>query len=194
MEPLDRRMRERAGHRRILIHTGGRGLKGWTLPAFQKLALGLSKEGFDIWVAQGPGAPAFNDAAAGSEFFTLPPMPVASFAQALTRIDRFIGCDSGVMHLAAAVGTPVTGIFRSSDPRRYAPMGNRHQILILGPGARDYLQGGDWPSLAPPLAPRLDLPASGLIDSDPRDQAAWALERILAGVLEPPSAGHEALP
>ena len=35
----------------------------------------------------------------------------------------YVGNDSGISHLAAAVGTPVLALFRSSDPRRWAPRG-----------------------------------------------------------------------
>jgi heptosyltransferase-2 len=41
--------------------------------------------------------------------------------------------DSGGMHLAAAVGTPVVGIFGMTDPRKTAPLGDGHQ-LIMAPG------------------------------------------------------------
>jgi ADP-heptose:LPS heptosyltransferase len=38
----------------------------------------------------------------------------------------FIGNDSGISHLAAAVGTPVLAIFRSTDPRIWSPRGLTH--------------------------------------------------------------------
>ncbi|MBZ5675921.1 MAG: glycosyltransferase family 9 protein [Acidobacteriia bacterium] len=37
----------------------------------------------------------------------------------------YIGNDSGIAHLAAAVGTPVVAIFLASDPRVWAPRGHR---------------------------------------------------------------------
>jgi ADP-heptose:LPS heptosyltransferase len=41
----------------------------------------------------------------------------------------YIGNDSGIAHLAAAVGTPVIAIFLASDPLIWAPRGER--VLIL---------------------------------------------------------------
>jgi len=41
----------------------------------------------------------------------------------------YIGNDSGVSHLAAAVGTPVVAIFLSTDPRIWAPRGPQVRVL-----------------------------------------------------------------
>jgi heptosyltransferase III len=41
----------------------------------------------------------------------------------------YIGNDSGITHLAAAVGTPVVAIFVSTDPRVWAPRGHRVAAL-----------------------------------------------------------------
>jgi heptosyltransferase I len=40
-----------------------------------------------------------------------------------------ISTDSGPMHIAAAVGTPVIGLFGPTDPARTGPYGNRHHVL-----------------------------------------------------------------
>ena len=37
--------------------------------------------------------------------------------------------DSGPMHVAAAVGTPVVAIFGPTNPRRTGPYGPGHQVL-----------------------------------------------------------------
>jgi ADP-heptose:LPS heptosyltransferase len=41
----------------------------------------------------------------------------------LGRARIFVGNDSGISHLAAAVGTPVVVFFRATDPRVWAPRG-----------------------------------------------------------------------
>ena len=43
----------------------------------------------------------------------------------------FIGNDSGISHLAAAVGTPVLAFFRASDPRVWAPRGCAVHVASL---------------------------------------------------------------
>lgn len=45
----------------------------------------------------------------------------------------YIGNDSGIAHLAAAVGTPVIGIFLASDARVWAPRG-QHVTVLQSPG------------------------------------------------------------
>ncbi len=45
----------------------------------------------------------------------------------------FVGNDSGLMHLAAALGTPTVGIFGSSDPRWTAPLG-AHTAVVQASG------------------------------------------------------------
>ena len=41
----------------------------------------------------------------------------------------YVGNDSGITHLAAAVGTPVVAVFMSTDPRLWAPHGRRIAVL-----------------------------------------------------------------
>ena len=43
----------------------------------------------------------------------------------LARCDFFVGNDSGLMHLAAAAGTPTLGLFGPSRPEHYAPWGQK---------------------------------------------------------------------
>ncbi len=50
------------------------------------------------------------------------------FAGLLAACDAFVSNDSGAMHLAAAVGVPVTAIFGPTDERATAPLGD-HDVL-----------------------------------------------------------------
>jgi heptosyltransferase-3 len=51
----------------------------------------------------------------------------------------YIGNDSGISHLAAAVGTPVIAIFMSTDPRVWAPRGER-VIALENPSVDEVLR------------------------------------------------------
>ncbi len=51
-------------------------------------------------------------------------------AAAFTRARLFVGHDSGPMHLAAAVGTPVVAIFAARNiPRQWFPFGKQHKVV-----------------------------------------------------------------
>jgi ADP-heptose:LPS heptosyltransferase len=47
----------------------------------------------------------------------------------MTGLDLFIGNDSGPMHLAAAAGVPVVGIFGPEDPQRWGPWAKRAKTV-----------------------------------------------------------------
>lgn len=51
--------------------------------------------------------------------------PLVDLAAVLARIQVLVTGDTGPMHLAAAVGTPVVGIFGPTDPARYAALIDR---------------------------------------------------------------------
>lgn len=50
-------------------------------------------------------------------------------AALLERTTLFIGNDSGLMHIAAAVGAPTLGLFGPTDERLYGPWGDRARAL-----------------------------------------------------------------
>jgi len=102
-----------------VIHPfSGSARKNWPLPHFQRLAELLDLE--VRWTA-GPeetldGACRFDDLAKLAEFV------------AAARI--YIGNDSGVTHLAAAVETPTVAIFGPTNPRVWAPRGTHVEVVM----------------------------------------------------------------
>lgn len=53
-----------------------------------------------------------------------PPAPLGTVAALLEKADAFLGNDSGPMHMAAAVGTPVVALFGPTVPGRTGPRGS----------------------------------------------------------------------
>ncbi|HJQ68014.1 MAG TPA: lipopolysaccharide heptosyltransferase II [Blastocatellia bacterium] len=54
---------------------------------------------------------------------------VKQVAALIERCDMLICNDSGLMHAAVAVGTPVIAIYGPTDIRRTAPLGDRHTVI-----------------------------------------------------------------
>jgi len=54
---------------------------------------------------------------------------LAQLVALLRSAQLFVGCDTGPMHLAAAVGTPVVALFGPADPARTGPFGPGHVVL-----------------------------------------------------------------
>ena len=63
-------------------------------------------------------------------------------AACLARCQLFVGNDSGLMHLAAAAGTPTLGLFGPTPASEYAPSGRRTAAVIApGPVGRSPMAG-----------------------------------------------------
>ncbi len=131
-QECDRRLKAQGTQEFALINPGaGWGAKQWPTERYGGAARQLAENGLKTLVNFGPGeeelARAVETASGGAaEAFT------GSLTQlvALTRRARlFIGGDTGPMHLAAALGVPVVGIFGPTDPARNGPFGTGSIVL-----------------------------------------------------------------
>ena len=103
---------------------------------FQELAAGMP--GARAVVFAGPGgaeramaAPVLAGLPGAVDLGGVLSLPEASAC--LARCAVFVGNDSGLMHLAAATGTPTLGLFGPSPAREYAPAGQR-TAFVVAPG------------------------------------------------------------
>jgi lipopolysaccharide heptosyltransferase II len=55
---------------------------------------------------------------------------IAESAALLAQCACLVSSDTGPLHLATAVQTPVVGLFGSTDPGRTGPLGEGHQVLV----------------------------------------------------------------
>ena len=53
-------------------------------------------------------------------------------AAVLARCDALVAVDSGILHLCAALGKPVVGLYGPSDPSATGPQGEGHVVLTSG--------------------------------------------------------------
>ena len=61
-------------------------------------------------------------------------LPLPLLGAVLARARRYFGHDTGVSHLAAAVGAPATVIFGPTDPSVWAPKGANARIVTAPRG------------------------------------------------------------
>ena len=112
--------------------------KRWRGERFAEAASELTKKhGAKIVVVSGPGDRALGDNVAalidGRCLNLSGKTEIADLAAVLKLSDLFISNDSGPVHIACALGTPVVAIFGRSDaglsPRRWGPTGKRDIVL-----------------------------------------------------------------
>jgi lipopolysaccharide heptosyltransferase II len=122
----------------IGVHaSGGRESKQWHLDRFAATARRLAEErGATIVLTGSPGDRALVDAVRrGLEgvpvIDTSGMLDLPALGALLARLDLFITGDTGPMHLAAAVGTPLVALFGPSNPLRYGPLGTHQRILRI---------------------------------------------------------------
>jgi len=119
----------------VAVHPGAsKGPRGWAVERFadvcrelwsrqkiRSLVLGTEQEGRQWAEAfQGPGM-----------FLATGQVALEDLPALLKHCDLFLGNDSGIMHVAAAVGTPVVGIFGPGTTERTGPVldPDRHRVV-----------------------------------------------------------------
>jgi heptosyltransferase-2 len=123
---------------KVGIHvSGGRAVKQWPEAQFREVAEHLVRDRSASIVLTGTPddraqvdvvravlpADRVVDLSSGTDLLTV--------AAVIQQLDLFVTGDTGPMHLAHAVGTPVVAVFGPSDPRRYAPRGRRDAVVRI---------------------------------------------------------------
>ena len=138
----------------VVIHPGGAVNPGasflskrWPAEMFGELATELiQRHGASVVVV---GAESDESATQGTVDFTdgtvldlSSKLSIPELAAVCERAQLFVGNDSGMSHLASAVGTPTVTIFGPTDPDMYRPLGPNSEVCSSGfkttsAGARD---------------------------------------------------------
>lgn len=120
---------------RILLHPGSRSaFRIWPAENFATVCDRLHRElGASIAVVGGAADQPVVDAICRHAKTSLARIPanlsVPEFAALAAQFDVMLCHDSGPMHLAAAVGTPVVALFGSQNAAVWGPRGKNHTVL-----------------------------------------------------------------
>lgn len=139
---------ERAGSPPVVVlHPGsGSARKNWPAGCYLALARQLAREHgwrplFLLGEADEEPARALRDHA--------PDIPragnlgIPDVARLLSAAQAYVGNDSGITHLAAAVGAPTLALFGPTDPAQWGPRGDHVQVLRAERGELDALSVDD---------------------------------------------------
>jgi len=203
------------GSRGLVVIAAGsselQAFKRWPTERFARLAADLaSRQPLEVVLAWGPGEEpmaraVLEQSGPAPRVHLAPSLKLMELAALLARCHLFIGGDSGPMHLAAAMGTAVVGIFGPTDPelnRPPAPGGfravhpgddygeltkqQRRQSVLMDDvpveqvlAAAEDLFARTWAAPGAPAPAGVDPPPPMEADHGPLEQAA-----ILSGPVE----------
>ena len=123
-----------AGPAWLAIHPGAANrLKRWPLARFAHVA-GRVRDAMRIVVLAGPGEESllrrWRRTPGGESDLQLSPPTIPHLAALLDRCRLLLCNDSGPMHVAVAVGTPVVALFGATSPRLYGPLDREHNRVL----------------------------------------------------------------
>ena len=126
-------------------------VKAWPPGHFARLAEMLRETGAEVLLVGGPGeaereavvqAALIHPALSAVGRTNLPQL-----AALLARADAVVSADTGALHMASALGTPVIGLYGPTSPEATGPYGEQHRVLwdrppcgpcVRRPRCRDY--------------------------------------------------------
>lgn len=109
--------------------------KRWPEQRYAELAKKLSSEGIDVWVVGGPNEKIYAAViSGGGDRYArdLTSNDLRNGILQLAAADAVVSNDSGLMHIAAAIGTPAVGLFGPTSPWHWAPL-NPISAIIEAP-------------------------------------------------------------
>lgn len=130
----------------VALHAGsGSERKNWPVGNWQRLADRIAMTGARLLLIGGEADNAALDTLQRTLAVHTPlaarNLPLPTLAALLTKCARYFGHDTGVSHIAAAVGIPATLLFGPTDPAVWAPHGEHVQVIRA--------RNGDLATVAP---------------------------------------------
>lgn len=121
----------------VILHPGVSSFgafKQWPREGFAEVARKLARrKRLTVVVTWGPGerllAGEIVRLSDGAALLGPEPRGLRELAYLLKQSAMFVSGDTGPLHIAAAVGTPVVGLYGPKDPAVYGPVGERHVVV-----------------------------------------------------------------
>jgi heptosyltransferase-1 len=120
----------------ILNPGGGWESKLWPAESFGALGRRMADEGVSSLVSFGPGEEGLADlvvAASGGTVRKAFPTTLREYVALARRARLVVAADTGPLHLACAVGTPVVALFGPTDPERNGPFSREDRVVRRTP-------------------------------------------------------------
>lgn len=115
----------------VLLPGAGKANKLWPIDRFREVARRIGSDALAVW---GPGERELAEAIGAR---VAPPTNLRELAFILQQARVVIGGDTGPLHLAAALGTKVIGLYGPTDARRNGPYGQLNHCV-------DHFRGSKW--------------------------------------------------
>jgi heptosyltransferase-2/heptosyltransferase-3 len=120
---------------RLVLHPGsGSPLKNWPADRWAEVLRDIRQLGPETLITAGPGELVVAQriaAAVHPSPRVVDGLDLGQLAALYERAVLVIGCDSGPLHLAAAVGTPTLRLYGPTDPTVFGPVGDADRHVVL---------------------------------------------------------------
>ncbi|MFH1058311.1 MAG: glycosyltransferase family 9 protein [Pseudomonadota bacterium] len=106
--------------------------KRWPAERFGRVAAGLRRQGAEVLLIGGKHElylAELANRAAGGDLKDGHELGMRQLSAVLARLDLLVTNDTGPLHLAQAVNTPVLGLFGPTDPITIGPRGDMHRFI-----------------------------------------------------------------
>ncbi|MGA7523989.1 MAG: glycosyltransferase family 9 protein [Acidobacteriaceae bacterium] len=151
----------------VLVSPGaGWGAKRWPAERYGEVARRLADAGYGVVINSAPAEEhlAKEIVETGGSAARAMTLDLAELIAVTRRAELAIAGDTGPLHLACALDTPVVGIFGPTDPARNGPFHCRNRVLRHPASVRDHSRRSE--------------PEAGLLTITPEDVTAAALELL----------------
>ncbi|HNR98693.1 MAG TPA: glycosyltransferase family 9 protein [Planctomycetota bacterium] len=113
-----------------VVHPGsGSAVKNWPAARFRAVIARALERGCAVRVPCGEADAEAVAAATDGTAAEVVRLPLVALAGLLMRAGLYVGNDSGITHVAGALGTPTVAVFGPSDPALWRPLGPRVCVL-----------------------------------------------------------------